>query len=125
MVEVVSLEDEPNPNFTLAEGVTFRTSSTGLEDTQPSLIEDFVLYQNYPNPFNPKTRIEYSLSKSTEVEINIYSLLGQKIRVLFSGRQEAGTHNIEFNGDDLPSGIYLYQLKSADSEAYKKCILLK
>ena len=125
LAEVISLEDEPNPNFSLAEGVTFRTASSGLEDKQSSLIEDLVLYQNYPNPFNPSTSIEYSLSKSTDLEITIYNLLGEKIQVLFSGRQEAGNHSVEFSGKDLPSGIYLYLLKSGDFEAYKKCILLK
>jgi len=126
LVEVVSLEDEPNPNFSLAEGVTFRTTPpTGLSNTPSSLINDFVLNQNYPNPFNPTTRIEYSISKATDLEINVYNLLGQKIQVLFSGKQQAGNHSVEFNGDDLPSGIYLYQIKSEEFEAYKKCILLK
>lgn len=125
LVEVVSLEDEPNPNFTLAEGITFRTTSSGLEDTQASLTEDFVLYQNYPNPFNPSTTIAYSLTRSADLEITVYNLLGEKMKVLFSGRQQAGNHSVEFNGEDLPSGIYLYQLKSADFEAYKKGILLK
>jgi hypothetical protein len=125
LAEVVSMEDEPNPNFSLAEGVTFRTTSTGLKGNQSPSINDFVLYQNYPNPFNPTTRIEYSLSRSTDLEITIYNLLGEKIQVLFSGKQEAGNHSVEFSGKDLPSGIYLYQLKSKDFETYKKCILLK
>jgi hypothetical protein len=126
LAEVQSLEDEPNPNFTLAEEVTFRTTPiTGLSDNNTFLINEYVLSQNYPNPFNPTTRIEYSISKSTELEISVFNLLGQKIKVLFSGMQEAGNHSVEFNGENLPSGIYLYQLKSAEFEDYKKCILLK
>ncbi|MCK5454799.1 MAG: T9SS type A sorting domain-containing protein [Calditrichia bacterium] len=54
-----------------------------------------------------------------KLEINFYNLLGQKILVLFSGKQEAGNHSVEFNGVDLPSGIYLYQMKSGEFQNYK------
>jgi hypothetical protein len=126
LAEVVSQEDEPNPNFSIAEGVTFRTTTpTGLGDPQASLIDGFVLNQNYPNPFNPVTVIEYSIPKSSELEISVYNLLGQRVQILFSGKQEAGSHKVEFDGTELPSGIYLYQIKSDNFMAYKKCILLK
>jgi hypothetical protein len=126
LAEVQSREDELNPNFSLAEEVTFRTTPpTGLNDTQISLSNGFRLNQNYPNPFNPVTMIEYNVPRSSELEVSVYNLLGQRVKILFSGKQEAGTHRVEFDGTDLPSGIYLYQLKSNNFVAYKKCVLLK
>jgi len=85
---------------------------------------------NFPNPFNPTTNISYSLSETTDVQIDIYSLKGQKMKTLISQRMDAGNHNVVWDGTDkleLPvsSGIYLYKLKTDFGIQTKKCILLK
>jgi len=73
-----------------------------------------VLYQNYPNPFNPSTVISWQLAINSHVELSVYNLLGQKMVTLFSGNMNAGNHSYRFNGKDLASGIYFYQLVVGD-----------
>ena len=81
----------------------------------PMLIpKEFSLLQNYPNPFNPVTSIEYQLSITSEVELDVYDLLGKKIITLVSERKPPGTYRIEWNAEDLASGIYLYRLRAGN-----------
>lgn len=86
---------------------------------------NFELYQNYPNPFNLTTTIKYSIAEGQHVKLTIYSLLGEELRVLTNEYKSAGTHSIRFNAKDLPSGIYIYTLKTNQKNASKKLILLK
>ena len=86
----------------------------------------FNLKQNYPNPFKTSTVISYSLSESALVELNIYDVLGSKVRTLVNEEQSAGNYNVPFDAKDLSSGIYFCRL-SADgvSSEKKKMLLLK
>jgi hypothetical protein len=91
-----------------------------------------ILNQNYPNPFNNKTIVEYYLQgiSEREIEIGIYNILGQKVRTLYKGIQSGGSHSIYWDGrddydNDVPSGIYFYQLKSGDQVISKKMLYLK
>lgn len=86
------------------------------------------LEQNYPNPFNPTTTIKYTLpitSNSEKVKLSIVDLLGNQIKVLVDERQSAGTYEINFNSDQLTSGIYFYKLSYGNLSSIKKMILLK
>lgn len=88
------------------------------------------LLQNYPNPFNPSTTIKYEINQSGEISIDIYSLLGTKIKNLYSGIQNAGMHTITWNGKnrfgiDVVSGIYLVKLRFGISYKILKMILLR
>jgi hypothetical protein len=86
----------------------------------------FVLKQNYPNPFNPSTIINYELPITNDVELSIYNLLGQKIVTLVSGRQQAGTYNVEWNASVFASGIYIYRLQSGTGFVQtRKLVLVK
>jgi len=96
----------------------------------PILPDEFSVRQNYPNPFNPATVIEYSLPKASEVEIQIYNILGQKVRLLEDGHKSAGIHEITWDGNNdqgspIASGIYLYRIKAGEFESTKKMIILK
>jgi len=103
--------------------------------TPTTLPVAFSLGQNYPNPFNPITKIDYSLPQAANVKITVYNLLGEVVKVLFDGFNEAGTYSTYWNADDaggqkLTSGIYFYELKATTlSEQHfsdiKKMILLK
>ena len=91
---------------------------------------DFGLSQNYPNPFNPETLIPYSLPKRGRVELIVYNVLGQKIRILYEGMQRAGHHQIIWNGRDdfgrpVPNGVYICRLKGMGRTASQKMIVLK
>ncbi|MEO7356985.1 MAG: YCF48-related protein [Ignavibacteria bacterium] len=94
--------------------------------------ENFLLYQNYPNPFNPKTIINYELPITNFVSIKVYNNLGKEVALLVNQKQNSGSHKIEFDGSDLPSGLYFYILKiekinSSEVLFYesKKMVLIK
>ncbi len=101
------------------------TTTTRLSYQDKILPSGIQLSQNYPNPFNPNTIIEYFLPQTMNVQLSIYNALGQKLAVLFKGRQNIGNHYIDFRGHNLPSGIYIYELKSQGFQMRKRCLLLK
>jgi hypothetical protein len=88
-------------------------------------LEDFNLYQNYPNPFNNATTIKYQLKKGTKLEISLYSITGERIKLLYKGYKAAGEYDIHLNGSGLSSGLYFYELKSEKDILSKKCLLIK
>ena len=98
---------------------------TALDPHFSSLPEQFQLMQNYPNPFNPKTVISWQLPVGSNVEISIYNILGQKIETLLNKYMPAGYHEIKFNGQNLPSGIYLYRIEAGEWTDVKKMLLVK
>ncbi|HQV30363.1 MAG TPA: T9SS type A sorting domain-containing protein, partial [Calditrichia bacterium] len=83
------------------------------------------LAQNYPNPFNPETRITYRLSGETNIDLSVFTISGQKVATLFSGRQSAGEHGVTWHAGDFASGIYLVKLWAGASEQVRKMILLR
>jgi hypothetical protein len=89
------------------------------------IIKMYRLSQNYPNPFNPRTIINYELPITNYVELNIFNILGQKVAILVSEKQEAGKYQVHWNGSGFPSGIYYYRIKAASFEDVKKMILIK
>jgi len=84
-----------------------------------------VLRQNYPNPFNPITNIEFSISNSAFVTLDVYNVTGQKVKRLIGQRLKAGAHQIRFEGSDLPSGVYYYRLVAGEFSQVRKMILLR
>lgn len=70
------------------------------------------LDQNYPNPFNPSTMIRYGLPSGTNVKLSIHSLLGNQIKVVLDGWQDAGTYTLDLSAQELPSGVYFYRLQT-------------
>ncbi len=85
----------------------------------------FSLLQNYPDPFNPSTTIEYSIPHIEDVTLKIYDVLGRLVTTLVSGEKSAGNYTVEFNGSNLSSGIYFYQIQAGNFVEAKKMILLK
>ena len=85
----------------------------------------YILNQNYPNPFNPGTNILYSIPRSSNVILSVYDMLGNLITNLVNENQEAGNYLVNFNADELSSGIYYYKLQAGDFVAVKKMLLLK
>ena len=85
-----------------------------IPDNHPSILKSFILDQNYPNPFNPSTTIGFTLSKPEFVELKIYNLLGQELLMLVSKRLNQGNHTYTFDGTNLASGVYYYQLMAGD-----------
>lgn len=85
----------------------------------------FILKQNFPNPFNPKTTIHFVLPDNNYVKLNIYNTLGQKIDVLIEGYLSQGYHEVEWNANNYPSGLYVYRIETTYFHDSKKMFLLK
>jgi hypothetical protein len=100
------------------------TLITNVNDQQASPSE-FQLSQNYPNPFNPSTKIKYSIPQSSNVELKIYDLLGNEMETLVNEEKVVGTYEIKWYAQNLPSGVYFYQLKAGQFIETKKMLLLK
>jgi hypothetical protein len=88
-------------------------------------VKDYIIYQNYPNPFNPSTTIRYEIPQDGIVTIEVFDILGQKIQTLLNEFKKADRYEIEFNGGNLSSGVYLYSIRVNDFIQIKKMILLK
>ena len=103
-------------------------SWTGLgvdEESILATLSGVELFSNHPNPFYQTTTIELNLPKADYVTLNIYNVLGEEVATLHSGRMLPGQHLIEWNASHLPSGIYVYQLKTEGCVRAGKMILLK
>jgi len=107
----------------------FTTSLTGVVTIE--LPKEFSLSQNYPNPFNPATTISFGLPVSSPVTMEIYNVLGVKVRTLLRGEtMNAGIHQMEWNGKDdagmaVTSGVYLYRINAGTFQVSKKMLMLK
>ena len=96
-----------------------------VDDEETVILPKFKLMQNYPNPFNPTTIIEYSLPRTTDVQLEVFNLLGQKVATLIDGVQEPGRHRVEWQTTQQSSGIYFYRLKTQEATETKKMLILK
>ena len=85
----------------------------------------FTLDQNYPNPFNPATMIRFSLPTASVVTLTVYNTLGEKVVTLLNGVLESGYHQVSFDAANLPSGLYLYEIKAGEFSSIKKMVLMK
>ncbi|HEX7571848.1 MAG TPA: T9SS type A sorting domain-containing protein, partial [Bacteroidota bacterium] len=83
------------------------------------------LLQNYPNPFNPSTTIRYGLAGRTHVALTVFNTLGQRVATLVDEYQEAGYHDVRFDGGSLASGVYFYRLRAGTYEGTKKLIYIR
>ena len=102
------------------------TIFVGIKNHETKITENFYLLQNYPNPFNPKTKIEYELQLSGNVILKVIDLRGKEIITLINKRQSTGKYEIEFDGSNLPSGVYFYSLFVDNAQIdTKKMLLIK
>ncbi|MFQ5708440.1 MAG: FlgD immunoglobulin-like domain containing protein [bacterium] len=113
--------------------VQVEITTTAVADETPGLPTQYALQQNHPNPFNPTTLIKYSIPVSHSnqtVRLQIYNILGQKIRTLIAQKQTAGEYTIAWDGSSdlgvqVSSGVYVYQLRAGNFVQSKKMVLLR
>ena len=101
---------------------TISSVEENITEAQPGT---FRLNQNYPNPFNPSTTIEFTLPKSEFTSLKVYNILGKEVTTLVSNKLNQGNHTYQFDGKNLASGIYYYELVAGDYREVKKMILLQ
>ena len=114
----VNQDTTTNIDFVLDPIISSINELTGIPGT-------FAISQNYPNPFNPSTVISYQLPTVSQVEINIYNALGQKVHTLVNRRQEAGRYSVSFNATSLGSGLYYYKITAGKYKQIRKMLLVK
>jgi len=106
---------------------------TSAGDGKPQTVTTYALRQNYPNPFNPSTTIRFEIPASagtSDVELTIYNLMGQKIRTLVSAKMSAGSYTVTWDGRDdrgakAASGIYFYRLQAGSFTTVRRMVLTK
>ena len=81
--------------------------------------------KNYPNPFSRNTSIIYALKEKADVNVSVYSDMGLKVAELENGNKESGNHQIEWNAENLNSGVYFLEIKSSGNVVSRKMILIK
>ncbi|UCD64186.1 MAG: T9SS type A sorting domain-containing protein [Candidatus Zixiibacteriota bacterium] len=104
----------------------------GIEDEPPAaqLPQGYLLSQNYPNPFNPSTTIRFTLPRRSDVKIDIFNILGQRIVTILDEARPAGQHSVVWDGTDennrpVSTGLYFYRIKAGDYTDSKKMLMLK
>ena len=112
-------------NFTI--NLLADTTDNGQDSEIPQTTK---LYGNYPNPFNPETSISFGLAEKSNVKIEIYNILGQKVKTLINNKLDAGNHSVKWTGLDssnhkVASGVYFYKLKTNNYSNTKKMLILK
>jgi hypothetical protein len=104
---------------------------THVENLVSTMVpETHRLHQNHPNPFNSSTIIQFANKRDSQVRLDIYNILGQKVITLIDGFRIWGTYAVEWDGKDeagqaVPSGLYFYRVTTGDFTAVKKMVLLK
>lgn len=132
-IDVQGLQYVDDGNSITVEGFEPITYSNfqAVEIENPSSVErnsipdQFNLYQNHPNPFNPITTLSFDLPKRTDVKLSIFNITGQLIKRLVDGDLNPGSHTIQWDASNVPSGIYIYLIRTPDFSQVRKCVLMK
>lgn len=107
-----------------------QTTQVDQSNSRQSRVDEFKLYDNYPNPFNMSTTIRFALNGKTRATLDIFSVSGQKVRTLIDADLESGQHRLSWDGRDnngrvVPSGLYVYRVRTEHGSVSKKLLLLK
>ena len=97
----------------------------GIDEPGNNSPDEYILEQNYPNPFNPGTKIKFTISDLQFTILKVYDLLGNEVATLVNEVKPAGTYEVEFNANNLASGIYFYTLRTQNFRQTKKMILIR
>jgi hypothetical protein len=114
--------NEPNVGFPVTGMGIFNPSAVSTDQILPT---EYSLSQNYPNPFNPSTSIQFNVVKDGQVKLAVYNTLGKEVAVLIDGNMQAGSHKIDWQADELSSGVYFYRFTAGNFSATKKMILMQ
>ena len=128
-VVVTGSKGEGTPGYMTFDCVTIKYSGTATsikDGSNPGgFPSGYILHQNYPNPFNGLTKIEYELPARGYVCLKVYDVLGREIVTLADGIEDAGLRSVEFDGTNMPGGVYFYKLMTPAFTDIKKLLILK
>ncbi|KXK05810.1 MAG: BNR/Asp-box repeat-containing protein [Chlorobi bacterium OLB4] len=106
--------------------VPINLDDVSVEKLSGELPDGYSLSQNFPNPFNPNTKIVFEVPNSNDnISLVVFDAVGRKVSTLVDQSMKPGKYSVVFNGNDLPSGIYFYNLSSGEISITKKMILVK
>ncbi len=105
--------------------ISFDSVFVAVESPETPLRVQFTLHQNYPNPFNPSTIISFTLPREADISLVVYDVMGREVKVIEKGYKSAGSHQIEFIGENLTSGVYFYRLTAGEFTQTRKMMLVK
>lgn len=122
-----------NPLFIWYEGIPFyfaikavlEGQTSGVDHNGDQKVRTYGLSQNYPNPFNPSTVINFEIPQASKVSLKVYNMLGKEMATLVNGYKEMGRYSVQFNAKDLPSGMYIYEIRANSFIRSGKMLLLK
>ncbi len=123
----VGIQDTSQVSLTLNKTlvVNYDRITTSNELNEDFIPEAFSLSQNYPNPFNPSTQISYTLNNAENVVLEVFDMVGQRVKKLVNQKQNAGTYTVSFDASALASGIYIYRIQAGSFVQTKKMLLIK
>jgi len=108
-----------------ANQVFYRLNITTDVGEPPEVASSFRLEQNYPNPFNPSTTIRFQVPSASFVTLKVHNVLGQEVATIVNDDRTAGSYEVVFSADNLPSGVYYYTLKGGTTSITKKMVLMR
>ncbi len=115
-----------HPTVAAGQGVfEYSLPLVGINDPSSNIPDKFSLSQNFPNPFNPQTTINFSVPQQSNIKMVVYNAEGKEIMLLLNKTMDRGNYSVTFDGTNLPSGIYFYELTAGDYKSVKKMILIK
>lgn len=134
VIDESSVSYTPDASFTGSDTFTYTiedehgasaVAEVSVEMAPNAVPQENYLSQNYPNPFNPSTTIRFGLSKKSDIRLEVFNMIGQRVLTISEGERSAGNHEISFNANGLPGGVYVYRLQAENYSETKKLILLK
>ena len=100
-------------------------NNIGIKQISSEIPDKYILYQNYPNPFNPNTTIKFQIKDSRFVTLKVFDMLGKEVKALVNEKLSPGIYEVNFDGSNLPSGMYFYTIRSEDFTDTKRMLLIK
>ncbi len=99
---------------------------TGIRPVEEvALPRSLALEQNYPNPFNPTTTIRFAVPQTGHLTLKVYSVLGDEVATLVHEIVHGGTHEVQWNAENVPSGVYLFRVQAGGMTITRRMVLLK
>ncbi|MCX7878677.1 MAG: T9SS type A sorting domain-containing protein, partial [Ignavibacteria bacterium] len=97
----------------------------GIVKTGGNIPDRFNLFQNYPNPFNPETKIKFQVPELSNIKIIVFDLLGREVESLVNEKLTPGTYEVNWNAEEVPSGVYFCRMMTENYSQTIKLALIK